>query len=90
MLPLVFWVSVYCIAQTTCYVGKEDNSVNVRKYDTAAACIGDKSGARAHKNSGCAAVNSVSCFNGGSRCTFDPADDSAAAVKLRLVPMPKE
>lgn len=42
-----------------------------------------------HRNSSCHAVTDVSCFKGGSVCTFAPADDLAAEKLKSMVVIPK-
>lgn len=42
-----------------------------------------------HRNTSCIAVKDVSCFKGGSVCTFIPADADAAEKLKHMVVIPK-
>jgi hypothetical protein len=42
-----------------------------------------------HKNTTCQAVTDVSCFNGGSVCTFAPANGDAAEKLKSMVVIPQ-
>jgi hypothetical protein len=85
----LFWIVVYCLHPNLCYVSKDAGGINPARYATAQACQAEipdgktdpKGQERVHHevhlNSACHAVTAVSCSNGGSRCTFEPADLSA-------------
>lgn len=89
-MPLLisFWIAIYCTHPNRCDVYKDTDGIAVQKYQTLAACEADKT-AHVHKNTQCLNVNSVSCYNGGSACTFDPADDAAWKLVHKMVPLPQ-
>lgn len=85
-----FWIVVYCLHPDLCYVSKDDGGIKPAQYATAAVCETATHGGReVNKNSTCTAVTAVSCFNGGSRCTYAPADETSSEMLKHLAPMPQ-
>jgi hypothetical protein len=95
-MSAVFLIVVYCLHVDRCYVSKD---AEPHKYETTQACelaIRPTEAAlptlpikEPHKNSVCVAVTDVSCVNGGSVCTFTPADPKAADMLKNMVTIPK-
>lgn len=83
-----FWIVVYCAHVGRCDVYKADDGIAVKQFSTQQACKDDMS-STVHQNSKCISVNSVSCYKGGSACTFDPADDDAWKLVNKMVPLPQ-
>lgn len=82
----VFLIVVYCLHADRCYVSKD---VEPHKYQTTQECAAALGTKEIHKGSACVAVTDVSCVNGGSICTFTPADDKAADMLKNMVVIPK-
>ena len=82
-----FWIVVYCVHPDRCYVYKDVDQTKVLSFGAQDQCSSNVA-ATLHRNSQCVSVNSVFCFNNGSACTFDPADDHARELVGNMVPLP--
>jgi hypothetical protein len=88
-MPTIFWIVVYCLHVDLCYVSKDDKGIEPMRYATEQMCEAAVHGGReVHSNSSCHKVTAVSCFNGGSRCTFTPADNAATDKLRHMAPLP--
>lgn len=84
-LTAVSWIIIYCLHPGRCDVVKANDGIAVQQYQTEQACKAD--GPRLiFRGATCTPVNSVSCYKGGSACTFDPADDAGWGKLRQMVP----
>lgn len=87
-LTASFWIVIYCAHVARCDVYKTDDGIAVKQFPTQQACKANLASSL-HPNSICVSVNSVSCYRGGSSCTFDPADDDGRKLIPKMVPVPR-